>query len=168
MLWNANADLLEQAADLLAGVDDETFTRPAPIFDGQRIGAHMRHVIDFYDGLVTGIPGRQVDYDARERDPLLESDRRFAIERLRELALLLRHDLIFREDFSLQVSSEGASFSSSSLGRELQAVASHTVHHFALIAVLLRYFGFTVPSDFGVSKATLDYRSAQLAAHGNA
>jgi hypothetical protein len=42
----------------------------------------------------------------------------------------------------------------STLGRELQVVASHTVHHFALIALLLERLSVPVAAGFGVAAST--------------
>jgi hypothetical protein len=45
--------------------------------------------------------------------------------------------------------------------RELQFLASHTVHHYALIAHLARDRGVGVAPEFGVAPATLDYWASQ-------
>jgi hypothetical protein len=50
----------------------------------------------------------------------------------------------------------------SSIGRELQALSSHTIHHFALIAITLRLHGFDVDQDFGMSPSTLRYQASKL------
>ena len=87
--------------------------------------------------------------------------------RLLSIAERLKSDATLHHDAMLSVAMEGSPADSellSSIGRELEAVRSHTVHHFALISVLLRYYGLPVPSDFGVSQATLLYR-AESAAH---
>ncbi len=42
----------------------------------------------------------------------------------------------------------------SSVGRELRFLASHTVHHYALIAALLRQRGVDPGESFGVAPAT--------------
>ena len=47
--------------------------------------------------------------------------------------------------------------SSSTIGRELVFLHSHTTHHFALIAFLLRAQGVTVPADFGLNPATVKH-----------
>jgi len=52
----------------------------------------------------------------------------------------------------------------SSISRELQALSSHTIHHFALIAVTLRLHGFEVDPEFGMSPSTLQYWAAQTTA----
>lgn len=161
MILEANARLLEQSVHLLATIDDAAYTAPAELFGGQRIGGHIRHVIDFYECLIRGLPDGVVDYDARRRDSVLETDRRAAMARLEDLARTLRGDPRLRSVRTLRVASEGATFAESTIGRELQAVASHTVHHFALVALLLQSQGCSVPAEFGVSKATLDFRAAQ-------
>jgi hypothetical protein len=48
----------------------------------------------------------------------------------------------------------GDGFVTSSLARELRSVASHTVHHFALVALQLRLAGVAVDPRFGVAPST--------------
>jgi hypothetical protein len=40
------------------------------------------------------------------------------------------------------------------MARELGMLLSHTVHHYALIAMLLRARGIEPPADFGVAPST--------------
>jgi uncharacterized damage-inducible protein DinB len=163
MILETNLELLEEAADVLADVDDATYVRPAALFDGQQIGKHVRHIIEFYEALFRGLQEGCINYDARHRDPVLESNREVAICRLRYLAGVLRQSSGVRANRVVWVAGEGSGYAESSVARELQALCSHTVHHFALIAVLLRYYGLPVPSDFGFSKATVQYRASQRA-----
>lgn len=166
----SNAELLEQAAAVLFEISDEDYCRPAEIFGGQRLGGHVRHVVEFYECLFEGLNAAAVDYDARRRDPEVENDRRTGRERLLAIAHRLKSDEALHHDGMLWVAMEGSPANSgahslvlSSIGRELEAVRSHTVHHFALISVLLRYYGLPVPSDLGVSQATLLYRAESAA-----
>ncbi len=53
--------------------------------------------------------------------------------------------------------------SRSTVGRELQFLVSHTVHHFAIIAVMHSSQGIELPPDFGIAPSTLKYQR-QLAA----
>ncbi|UCF67889.1 MAG: DinB family protein [Acidobacteriota bacterium] len=48
-------------------------------------------------------------------------------------------------------------WSRSSVGRELRFLLSHTVHHFAIIGLMLRMLGGEPPAAFGVAPSTLDY-----------
>jgi hypothetical protein len=52
-------------------------------------------------------------------------------------------------------SAAGALWQSSALGRELVVLLSHTIPHYALIAVLLRARGSEPPAAFGVAPSTL-------------
>ncbi len=51
--------------------------------------------------------------------------------------------------------------SSSSLRRELHFLLSHTVHHYALIAMILARHGVEVEPDFGVAPSTLRHWARQ-------
>ncbi|MFW5688937.1 MAG: hypothetical protein ACOC1U_05120, partial [Spirochaetota bacterium] len=48
----------------------------------------------------------------------------------------------------------------STLERELAVLASHTVHHYAIIALLLRVQDVDVPASFGVAPSTLRHEAA--------
>src|SRR5947209_2261188 len=91
-LLASNAELLEQAAAVLLEISDEDYCRPAAIFGGQRIGGHVRHVVEFYECLFAGLAAAVVDYDARRRDPEVENDRRTGRARLLTLASRLESD----------------------------------------------------------------------------
>ena len=51
-----------------------------------------------------------------------------------------------------------------SLARELEFLVSHTVHHYALVAVLAHAHGVIMPADFGMAPSTLKYRQTLSAA----
>ena len=71
---------------------------------------------------------------------------------------------VLGKDTELAVRMENAEtdvWLASSIGRELQALSSHTIHHFALIAVTLRLHGIVVDPDFGMSPSTLRYQAAK-------
>jgi hypothetical protein len=52
-------------------------------------------------------------------------------------------------------------WSRSTAARELQFLVSHTVHHYALIAFILRANGIDPGADFGVAPSTLAHRKSQ-------
>jgi hypothetical protein len=72
------------------------------------------------------------------------------------------------QTIKLLVSTETAdqslqSWCSSSVVRELEFLQSHTVHHYSLIAILLRLQGIEPEEDFGVAPSTLEYWREQAA-----
>lgn len=169
----ANLHCLGQAIDLLGGLPESAFasreTRHA-----KTIGPHLRHVLDHYASFLSGLPSFRLDYDARERDPRLENDIAFAVGRLREIVgdLSLIDLELLEMPVEIRLEAGGAEeeqWSRSTVRRELQFLLSHTVHHFALIAVLLERHDIAVPADFGVAPSTLKHwrsHAAELAAHG--
>ena len=157
-----NLIVLQQGVDLLDALDARVYAREGRFIARSSVGGHFRHCIDFYTAFLDGVALGRIDYTARERDPRVERDSRRARARLAGIALRLAA-LAGAADATLAVRSEDQDperepiWSPSSLGRELQVVSSHTVHHFAMIAVLLRLEGVEPPEDFGVAPSTLAY-----------
>lgn len=152
--------LLEQGAELAVGLDEEAFGCALALSPGGSVGAHLRHAGDFVHALLRDLASGRVDFDRRERDEPSERDGVRARARLvrlaDELAGLAECDpgctLLVRSEACLVGQEE---WQRSTLARELAGLLSHTVHHYALIAVLLRARGLTPPPDFGVAPSTL-------------
>jgi uncharacterized damage-inducible protein DinB len=162
-----NLGLLESCGALLATIPPGEYTRATGVcFDGA-IGEHVRHLLDHYVGFFGAMDnGRRVDYEARVRDPRIERDPAFAQSLLRDvvsrLAQLDGTDLEAPMHVRLEVANAQL-WSPSSPARELAFLVSHTVHHCALIGVICRANGITVPADFGVAPSTLRHRAATSA-----
>jgi hypothetical protein len=164
MLVDANLKLLDDAARVVSGLDDRTYT--VPTLGGQQIGAQFRHVIEFYESFLDGIAGRSIDYDARKRDVSVERSRTAALARIESVAGRLTALGLKDGELPLCVAAEDAPgyFMTSTVCRELQALRSHTIHHFAVIAMALNAWGIAVDADFGVAPSTLTARGAAKAA----
>jgi hypothetical protein len=52
---------------------------------------------------------------------------------------------------------EDGHWNRTTLKRELRFLVSHTIHHYALIAVILKLQGFDCGPDFGVAPSTIEY-----------
>ena len=163
--------LLRQAVTLLEGLPDSLYTCTTSFTPGGTVGRHIRHCLDFFELFFDGLPAGRIDYAARRRNPAVESSRSVALTGLAELeqrlathdGLDLRRSILVRpEDDESDPRDPGAWFRSS-IGRELRFLASHTVHHFALIAVLLRFLGHQIDSEFGVAPSTLRHRKLDAA-----
>ena len=162
-----NVGVLEQGIDLLASIDDETYVMNGHLYFGSGIGRHFRHILDHYQCMLCRTEKR-IDYDARERDERLETDRKFSMVAaegiVEELKGLGQTEPPLVAATSLHVNSnEGENpekvspWTGSTLERELQYLLSHTVHHYALIAMMLKILGKTPPKDFGVAPSTIQY-----------
>jgi hypothetical protein len=163
LLIEANRDLLQQGVSLLQSVDDHAYREPAPAFAPHRVGGHMRHVLEFYECLLGGLETSHIDYDARKRDLAVAADRAAAIARIDAVRNALALEPLLRSDPVLWVRMEdsddvpGDRYLTSSVARELQVLRSHTIHHYALIAMTLTAHGRTVPSNFGMAPSTLKH-----------
>jgi uncharacterized damage-inducible protein DinB len=158
-LVQTNLTWLRQAIDLTDKLDDAVFAT--------KVGAHLRHIVEFYECFLNGLEMASVDYDRRKRDESIEKNRHRAIARMRSLMRRLAQAGKYDDDALLAVRMEGSDSTvllRSSVARELQALSSHTVHHFALIAMTLKSYGVEVSPSFGVSPSTLRYEARKAAA----
>jgi hypothetical protein len=156
------AALLDQLARVLELVDDQTYCQTSAWSPRGSIGGHVRHCVDFYQSFINGIDSGRINYNYRRQDPRIEVDRRYAIARIQDAQRSLRSVspvikfrpiLVSTEDCGLSLSA----WCSSSLVRELEFLQSHAIHHFSLIAVLLRLNEIEPGENFGVAPTTLRY-----------
>lgn len=168
-----NLELLRQAIALLERLDDEIYRGDEPLYEtSYRVGPHLRHCIDAYGCLIAGLEHGRIDYDARRRSADIEQERRAGLAALEELARSLKAladsdpDTELRVKVDTPAEAPGA-WSRSTLRRELQYLVGHTVHHFALIALILRRHGFDPGHELGVAPSTLRHwaRQESIAGH---
>ncbi len=157
---------LEQGLELLHKLNRQALSSTAEDDHGAGIGGHFRHIIDYYRCFFRGLESGRVDYDARQRDPRLEKDRRQAIRVIEELIVELAVLTAADSRRTLEVRGDAGGedtepqWNHSSIGRELHFLMSHTVHHYALIAVLLRARGQEPGESFGVAPSTLEHQAS--------
>jgi hypothetical protein len=154
-LLNFNILLLEQALALVAAHE-----RPGSPAFGDTAGPHLRHVIEHHEALLMPLQAGVADYDRRARDRQLERQPALARQRLLALQRCLRAHA--EADLSAPVRvpglagqhGESAFAVMSTFGRELAYVASHAVHHHALLRAHCVQHGLIVAETFGVAPAT--------------
>ena len=158
-----NRVLLHQGVAMLERLSDALYAEPwgswAPV------GAQYRHILEHFRSFFAGVGDARVDYDARARDERIERDRGAALEATREcLAALDALDSVPDRPLAVQMDGgagdERPDWRPSSAGRELQFLCSHTVHHYALIKLLLEGSGVDLGVEFGVAPSTLAYQRA--------
>ncbi len=154
-----NREVLSQAASLLQRLTDAEYANGGATGGGSPIGAHMRHVLDHYRALLDGLADGHIDYEARHRQAPLERDRTLAQAEVVRLQRGL--EAVDQTDREVQVNlrsvadpEAGPDWSRSTIKRELQFLVSHTVHHFALIATLLKTMAIDPGENFGVAPST--------------
>jgi hypothetical protein len=159
-----NIDVLKQGIDLIESIGVCLYSNPKPPFLKGGVGGHFRHCIDFYNCFLTSVGGGRINYALRKRSRLVETDTSLAVMEIEAIILGLgrlspddfqKHVQVIVEDSSAPIDSSG--WGRSSVTRELQHLLSHTVHHYAIIALALRLQGFEPSEEFGVAPSTLAY-----------
>ncbi len=169
-LIDDNIAILRQGVDLLERMSAEQYNRRFPVCFNSSVGGHIRHNFDHVLNFVGGWPEGFVDYDARQRNPLVESDPQASaraleavIDRLRSMpADALENPVRVKMDSGGEEDAD--CWSQSTVRRELQFLISHTVHHYALIATLCALMEVPVAPDFGVAPSTLRFQRSQAVA----
>ena len=150
----------KELSALLSKLDIEDYAKTFTILQDNSIGMHVRHVLEFYDCLINGLDTHQVDYDARRRNPVWQSDVQEAIEVIERISNWLsavQQDftmkLIYHKDFQLELDT--------TLCRELAYNLEHSVHHMAIIRICLQqeFPEIKMAETFGVATSTLTYRN---------
>lgn len=154
-----NVRVLEELRDLVARLDRDRYagTGGLPVASGP--GGHVRHILDAYDCLLRGVAAGRVDFTARERDERTANDPAYACDRISGTVKALRM-LRIPASAPLSVRAEdtaGNAWCASSVSRELQSLLSHTIHHLALVALVLRLRGVEPGETIGVAPSTLAY-----------
>lgn len=158
--------LRSHLAYFLNQLSTEQYQSPQRLLEGNSIGKHVRHIIEFYQCLLEGLPEGRLNYDHRQRQIRLEEDLYFAqqgiealiaqIEKVEQNPPLLM-EACFGEEQALQVPTNWA--------RELAYNIEHTVHHLAILRLLLQaqYPEIQLPFGFGIAYSTLQHQAAKSA-----
>jgi uncharacterized damage-inducible protein DinB len=159
-------ELLHQLFELIETLTSEEYIRkPVGVVESS-IGGHVRHNLDHIHALLRGLPTGRVCYDHRNRNTDVERDRVAALEAIIRLeGELLAFD--WREvSQSVVLSALVAPDLPSvevltSAERELAFVVSHTIHHNALIRVMVKLIGVNVPAEFGYAPSTIAHKRSR-------
>lgn len=175
-LLHYNHAVLEQTVGVIA--QHTTFSSPYTA----HIGPHVRHIIEHYQTLqrvlehASNAPAPTVDYDNRARDIRIETDPAFALTQLRALQqwLLSAHwsDKHLTQTVAVHLrgglQGEFTFIGPSSVARELTFLASHTVHHFAVLQGYARQEGKSFGAGLGKAPATVAHENQSPATEATA
>ena len=165
MLKEHNLFFVNQAIELLQRLTNQEYATPSLLLNSGGIGPHIRHCIEHYQSFLDGLPLAKIDYDARKRDKKMETNIEYGIECLNDVYVRLeRLETIDSETLHVKMETnadenEPAVWMVSSVGREMMSLVSHTVHHFAIVALLLNGMNKAVPRGFGVAPSTLKFQA---------
>ena len=169
-LVRAAQDVLLQGLGLVFELHDHAYSRVAAAPFNASIGQHYRHVLEHFQSLIRGIRIREINYDARERNPRLQSEVTYAaiatcdvmraLKRYSEETIALPCKVIN----SVGYGASNPSIFESNASRELAYCIGHAIHHYAIVRLICHEIGVTVPTEFGVAPSTFRHRASIAAA----
>ncbi len=141
-------------------LDPEEYTRPVKSLSDASIGQHVRHIIELFLCLESGYATGTVNYERRERNRQIETDKKLATGLIWDI-----YNRIDRPDRIIHLEAEDYSETGekmiipSNYFRELVYNLEHTIHHMALIRVgITELSSIHLPEEFGVAPSTNKYR----------
>ncbi len=149
-----------QLSDSLNLLDDSQYSHACESLSGNSIGQHVRHIIEMFQCLEAGYQNGEVDYESRQRDRRIETDKSFATDLLQQILQQISKEnknlllLTYYDERQITPEKIGSNYF-----REIAYNLEHTIHHMALIKVGLREIGnIPVDESYGVASSTIKYR----------
>ena len=162
-MLKSQLEIIEQAKLYLNGVSQEDYTTIiSPNFISSA-GSHVRHIIDHYLALISGLNDNVIDYDKRERGSKVEFSPTLALDKLNEIADWIKSlnntqlNTLLTLKTEVSVTSQNVQTVRTSIARELIFAGSHAVHHYAIIAQISLAQTSASPQTFGLAPATATY-----------
>jgi hypothetical protein len=162
-------DLLHQMRTMVERLDEVEYAMPAAGRTNGGIGGHVRHCLDHVSALLAATRTGLCAYDRRQRRTDVETSRIAGVDAITDAmigVLSLDTGTLESEIFvETQLDPSGAMVvTRSSVCREVAFLVSHTIHHNAIVAQMLRARGLEVAPRFGLAPATpLDNGAAPCA-----
>ena len=157
-MFDYSKNNLRWITGLLQALPGETYGRPSKLLSEATIGQHVRHIVEMYQGLLSGYESGVIEYDKRKRDSQIETDVVFAESTINDIIATIE-----KENKLLRVISEidnSEFILESNYEREVMYNLEHAIHHMALIKIaVIEMTDIILPKEFGVAPTTLQYRA---------
>lgn len=157
-----NISVLTQVDTILVQLSDEELMRGHSILFGSSVGQHIRHILEFYQCLLSAVGTGSFSYDRRQRDLQIETE--VAAARA-SVAWSTRHLEQLGADRELRMDSDlpGVPLGTgavTTLKRELLYLADHGVHHLAMVRIALEQAlpHVRIQGQLGVAVSTQNHR----------
>lgn len=149
---------LRALGSIVEELPDDLFTKKAGRASGS-IGEHVRHSLDHARALLSLSDAEGLTYDARLRGTPVETHSSVAAHAIRRTCSDLEALNAIPLDrpirlYLIEEAGRTPSEVTSTLGREVAFVVQHTIHHCALIGLLLERRGVPTPARFGYAPST--------------
>ena len=162
-LSTACCTILNQLTDLVTELKNDDFTAPSKTLGNSTIGQHLRHTLEFFICLEQGYDRGIVNYDQRNHDKLIETDKYLALNTIQKIVDFIssrQADQLLRLEVGYNAHSDEVITVETNYFRELIYNIEHAVHHMAIMKIGIHEVAsyITLPTDFGVAVSTIRYK----------
>jgi hypothetical protein len=164
-LISDHLSLLRSGVLLVESLPESSWLLAGPDGPSSGIAAHFRHVLEHLVCFFEACPSGLIDYDRRPRDPRIEGSRSACLELMERISACFEGLDEGSGEVPLRVvmathpdPAVPPVVVMSSRDRELLFLLSHTIHHYALIRLILLHRDIRVPDGFGYAPSTLRSR----------
>jgi len=160
---SVHTNVIRQLAQVLDQLSSQQYAQSLCVLNGSSIGQHTRHVIEFYQCLMKGYQTGLIDYDARERNFLLENDLFYSLKTIEDLMMGIENIPNLSETLRLTIAyqPDAISYVETNFMREMAYLIEHSIHHYALIRIGLQenFKEIIIPENFGIAYSTIQHKN---------
>ncbi|UII34449.1 DinB family protein [Fulvivirga ulvae] len=166
-LIRACKDILDQLAGVVREIRDEDFSKQVPTLNNSTIGQHIRHTLEFFICLKNNSASGIINYDNRNHDQLIETDKHLALNTINELSVFFTANsenkpLKLAANYCLN--NDQTELIETNFLRELAYNIEHAIHHMAIIKIGVKEIApyIELPPHFGVAVSTIKFQKNRL------
>ncbi len=165
-LSTACVTILNQLSELVGQLKDADFAKPSKALSKSTIGQHLRHTLEFFICLEDGYSKGIVNYDKRNHDKLIETDKFIALNTIQKISDFIsaqKADQPLLLEVGYNAHNEEAITIETNYLRELVYNIEHAVHHMAIMKIGIHEVApyISLPTDFGVAASTIRYKKEE-------
>jgi len=150
---NALLHALNAGIEQIIQLPEEVYLARAGGPEGDTYGGHWRHALSMCQVFLEEYPSSMICYGNRKRDLEVENQRVAGITKGQAV-----WDALFAMPLKekwLTVRGERGEVFATSIGRELEYLYTHTIHHEAIMRIILQQHGIAHHPHFGIAPSTL-------------
>lgn len=161
-LLSACSNILRQLEEVVEQIHPNDFCRPSFTLSQATIGQHLRHTLEFFICLEKGVETGVINYDKREHDKLIESDKFIALSalgRIRDFVCSQQEDRELQLEVDYSRHGEDPVIIATNYYRELNYNIEHAIHHMAIMKIGVREVApyVKLANHFGVAVSTVRF-----------
>ncbi len=156
-------EILNQLKAVIININDQDFSKPIPVLNNSTIGQHVRHTLEFFTCLMGNLKSGTVNYDKRDHDKVIETDKLIALAVIENIGAFLDgnvKNIPLTLEANYCISDSELTLIKTNLFRELAYNLEHAIHHMAIIKIGLKEVApyISIPNHFGIAVSTIKYQ----------